>query len=98
MFTTIFVVKSLKGFGWNNVGSASQTVAHHYPTIENHIEPAMGCDAGPTLNPYWVGRPTSCVRIHRKDAYSEFHSIFNGKHEEDHYSCVYKILGQICVW
>ena len=26
------------------------------------IEPAMGCDAGPTLNRYWVGRPTLCVR------------------------------------
>ena len=26
------------------------------------IEPAMGCDAGPTLNRNWVGRPTSCVR------------------------------------
>ena len=26
------------------------------------IEPAMGCDAGPTLNQYWMGRPTSCVR------------------------------------
>ena len=25
------------------------------------IEPAMGCDAGPTLNRYWVGRPTLCV-------------------------------------
>ena len=27
------------------------------------IEPAMGCDAGPTLNRYWVGRPTLCVRV-----------------------------------
>ena len=26
------------------------------------IEPAMGCDAGPTLNRYLVGRPTLCVR------------------------------------
>ena len=26
------------------------------------IEPAKGCDAGPTLKRYWVGRPTSCVR------------------------------------
>ena len=25
------------------------------------IEPAMGCDAGPTLIRYWVGRPTLCV-------------------------------------
>ena len=27
IFTIIFMVKSLKGFGWNNVGPASQTVA-----------------------------------------------------------------------
>ena len=27
IFTIIFVVKSLKGFGWNNIGPASQTVA-----------------------------------------------------------------------
>ena len=27
MYTIIFVVKSLKGFGWNNVGPASHTVA-----------------------------------------------------------------------
>ena len=25
------------------------------------IEPAMGCEAGPTLSRYWVGRPTLCV-------------------------------------
>ena len=25
------------------------------------IEPGMGCEAGPTLNRYWVGRPTLCV-------------------------------------
>ena len=29
----IFVVKSLEGFGWNNVVPASQTVAQHYFTI-----------------------------------------------------------------
>ena len=27
------MVKSLKSFGWNNVGPASQTVAQHYFTI-----------------------------------------------------------------
>ena len=31
--TIIFVVKSVKGFGWNNVGPASQTVAQHYISI-----------------------------------------------------------------
>ena len=34
------------------------------------IEPAMGCDAGPTLN-YWVGRPTLCVRGTSLDAYTD---------------------------
>ena len=92
-------------FGWNNVGPASQTVAHHYFAIGpmycviqvvafrrikrlctrmavrantgqspnsvsmlgqrrirlTSIEPAMGCDAGPALNRYWVVRPTLCV-------------------------------------
>ena len=33
IFTIKFVAKSLKGFGWNNVGLASQTVAQHYFTI-----------------------------------------------------------------
>ena len=33
IFTIIFVAKSLKGFGWNNVGPALQTVAQHYFTI-----------------------------------------------------------------
>ena len=31
--TLIFVVKSLKSFGWSNVGSASQTVDQNYFTI-----------------------------------------------------------------
>ena len=33
IFTIIFVVKRLNGFGWNNVGPASQTVAQHYISI-----------------------------------------------------------------
>ena len=33
VFTIIFVVKSLNGFGWNNVGPASQKVAQRYFTI-----------------------------------------------------------------
>ena len=33
IFTIIFVVRSLKGFGLNNVGPESQTVAQHYFTI-----------------------------------------------------------------
>ena len=34
IFMIIFVVESLKGFGWNNVGPESQTVAELYFTIE----------------------------------------------------------------
>ena len=33
IFTFIFVDKSLKGFGWNNVGPVSQTVAQNYVKI-----------------------------------------------------------------
>ena len=33
IFTIIFVVKILKGFGWNIVGPASQTVGQHYISI-----------------------------------------------------------------
>ena len=33
IFTIICVVKSFKGFGWNNVGPVSQTVAQHYISI-----------------------------------------------------------------
>ena len=33
IFSIIFVVKSLKGFGWNNLGLASQAVAQHDLTI-----------------------------------------------------------------
>ena len=33
LFKIIFMVKSLKGFGWDNVGPASQTVAQDYFTF-----------------------------------------------------------------
>ena len=33
IFTIIFVVESLNGFGWNNVRPVSQTVAQQYFTI-----------------------------------------------------------------
>ena len=48
VFTIIFVVnmvKSLKGFGWNNVGPAPQTVAQHYFTIG----PIVSCYPGSGL-------------------------------------------------
>ena len=34
------------------------------------IEIGMGCDADPTLNRYWVVRPTLCIRGTCIDAYS----------------------------
>ena len=33
IFTIIFAVMSLKGFGWNNVGPTSQTVAHNWAKV-----------------------------------------------------------------
>ena len=39
------------------------------------IESAMGCDAGPTLNRYWVGRPTLCVS---GTSYRRVHWLFSG--------------------
>ena len=35
------------------------------------IEPAMGCNAGPTLNRNLVGRPTSSVSGHRRQVLNE---------------------------
>ena len=32
-YSRLYMVKSLKGFGWNIVGPAPQTVAQHYFTI-----------------------------------------------------------------
>ena len=96
IFTIIFVGKSLKGFGWSNVGTASQRVAHGVICVvafrgikrrctrmavrantgqsPNSIsmlgqrqirltgmEAAMSCDAGPTLNRYWVDKTTLFV-------------------------------------
>ena len=48
VFTIIFVVnmvKSLKGFGWNNVGPAPETAAQHYFTIG----PIVSCYPGSGL-------------------------------------------------
>ena len=33
IFTIIFMVKNLEGFGWNNGSPASQTVAQYYISI-----------------------------------------------------------------
>ena len=48
------------------VGPSSETLAHYnhealgrcWSRCLTGIDPAKGCDAGPTLNRYWVGRPT----------------------------------------
>ena len=50
------------------------------------IEPAMGCDAGPTSNRYWVGRPTLLYQVHRIDAYTDLSAMVVeevGLHVED---------------
>ena len=39
------------------------------------IEPAMGCDASPTLNRNWVGRPTSCVGLQDIGQHDSLESI-----------------------
>ena len=41
------------------------------------IEPVMGCDAGPKLNRYWVGRPTLCVP---GTSYRLVHWLISGCH------------------
>ena len=33
IYSRLIRAMSLKGFGWNNIGQASQTVAQHYFTI-----------------------------------------------------------------
>ena len=58
-------------FNFGNVGAI--ITVYSRPSVElvwgqhrrrfTDIEPAMGCDAGPTLNRNWMGRPTSCVRV-----------------------------------
>ena len=97
IFTIIFVVRGLKGFGGNTVGPALQTMAQHYSTIgpidascypgggcfnvgpaSNTIDrhwTSMGCDTGPTLNRYWVGRPTLCVPGTLLDAYTDLSAM-----------------------
>ena len=37
IFTIIFVVMSLKGFGWNNHGPTSQTVAQHWANVSCYL-------------------------------------------------------------
>ena len=44
--TIIFVVRSLRGFGWNVVGPASQTVAQHYNSIGPFIVLSGVSDVG----------------------------------------------------
>ena len=51
------------------------------------IEPAMGCDAGQTLNRYWVGAGLNCVyQVHHIDAYTDLSGMVVegiGLHVED---------------
>ena len=54
IFTIIFVVGRLKGFGGNTVGPALQTMAQHYFTIgsiDASCYPGSGCfNVGPASN------------------------------------------------
>ena len=55
------------GSGCFNVGPASNTIDRHWTS--------MGCDTGPTLNRYWVGRPTLCVPGTLLDAYTDLSAM-----------------------
>ena len=57
--TIIFVVKGLKGFDWNNVGPASQTVAQYYFTIGlmYRVYPGSGL-SGDERSPVWQSEQT----------------------------------------
>ena len=53
-----FVVRSLKGFGWNSVGPASQTVAQHYFTVgPMYRYPGSGL-SGDKVSPVWQSEQT----------------------------------------
>ena len=51
------------------------------------IEPTMDCDAGPTLNRYWVGRPTLCVP---GTSYRLLHWRISGCHSRLRSACSWK--------
>ena len=66
------------------------------------IEPAMGCDAGPTLNRNLVGRPTSSVQVHRRQVLNECWPVpamvVEGIHVEDIFQLVSLVLPLIISW
>ena len=68
------------------------------------IEPAMGCNAGPTLNQDLVGRPTSSVRgrLHRRQVLNECWPapamVVEGIHVEDIFELVSLVLSLIISW
>ena len=68
MYRVIRVVafQGIKRYPYGNQskhGTITQFCFNVGPALKKltSIEPAMGCDAGPKLNRYWVGRPTLCV-------------------------------------
>ena len=58
IFTIIFVVKSLKGFGWNNVGPASQTVANINSQLGQSIVLSGQWLSGHKTSPVWQSEQT----------------------------------------
>ena len=90
IFTIIFVVKSLKGFRWHNVGPASQMVAQHYFTIgPMHRVIQVVAFRGIKRHPYgshskhWtitqlcfnVGPASNVYQLHRTDAYTHLSAV-----------------------
>ena len=65
-------------------------------------EPAMGCNAGPTLNRNLMGRPTSSVRVHRREVLNECWPpsamVVEGILVEDIFELVSLILSLIIFW
>ena len=63
------------------------------------IEPAMGCDAGPTLNRNLVGRPTSSVRgtsyVVLNECWPAPAIMVKGIHVEDIFELVSLVLSLI---
>ena len=59
MFTIIFVAKSLKGFGWYNVGPALQTMAQHYFIIDPMYRVIrIVAFSGEKVSPVWQSEQT----------------------------------------
>ena len=86
------MVKSLKGFGWNNVGPALQTVAQHYISIGAMYR---------VIWRWWVGLHP-LYEVHRRQVLNECWlapaMVVEGIHVEDIFELVSFILSLIISW